>query len=228
VREYQACINSHAETIRSYDSLRHHQARQHDVSSYSPLCLACGLILCSINQPQYACPYCSTPLLTAAGKSSWLRRLETQIADVLTKEAEDRERAAEEARKAAGAFPTLAGASSGSVARSPVAPSGLRSTNQPHKVLSLNSKTKVVTVSSYTTPAPSRPVSRTEPATEVIRVPPPPGEVIFARKPLDPARPWADLKGEGAKYVSVSRISDEETSGGTGRQGRRSKGKEKV
>ena len=155
-----------------------------------------------------------------------MAQLESQISNLIAKETWEREQAVEEARKAAGAFPTLAGVSAGSIGQPSPVSGALRPMNQTHKVLSLNSKTKKVTVSSYpTTPVPSRPVSRGQPVEEEVRVPPPPVEVIFARKPIDPARPWADLRGDGAKYVAVSRVDDEATLKGTGRKRRRNKGK---
>ncbi|KAJ7686325.1 hypothetical protein B0H17DRAFT_868991, partial [Mycena rosella] len=86
------------------------QARAHPLSSYSALCRSCGLVLCAINLPQYACPHCTTPLLAPAQRTTLVERLETQIAETLAREAAARERAAEEARRAVGAFPTLGGA----------------------------------------------------------------------------------------------------------------------
>ena len=131
----------------------------------------------------------------------------------------------EEARRAAGAFPTLAG-SPGSGPGTPTHPSQshrplvpIQPQPQTHKVLSLNSKTKKVMISSYTkTPSPStsRPISRAESADfepELTRVPRPRGEVEFVGK-LDTTRPWANLRdGDNAvRYIAppkeVAQVED--------------------
>jgi hypothetical protein len=165
--------------------------------------------------PYFACPHCSSQILTPSLRTSLLARLEARISERLAKEERDREKAIEDARKAAGAFPTLAAGTalssegSGPVIEGTLAPRPInqKSQNQTHKVLSLNSKTKKVTLASYNkSPAPSRPPSRplsraedVEP--EPVRVPKPPAEVAFVGK-LDGTRPWADLKRTiGVKYV---------------------------
>ncbi|KDQ50400.1 hypothetical protein JAAARDRAFT_42030 [Jaapia argillacea MUCL 33604] len=185
------------------------QARSHDLSTFTPICRACGLILCTVNLPYYACPHCTSPLLTPSAISSLATHLEDEIGETIAKEIEAREKAIEEARRAAGAFPSLSGSSSpaSSLLALPQSDSSVRSANQTHKVLSLNQKTKRVTVSSYTsTPAHSRPQSvKEEEDEEPSRMPAPPSEVEYVRGKADPSRPWADLRGDvvGPVYVAV-------------------------
>ncbi|KAJ7911639.1 hypothetical protein B0H13DRAFT_1581078, partial [Mycena leptocephala] len=172
------------------------QAREHPLSTYSPLCRTCGLTLCQINLPQYSCPHCFAELLTGTQRDALIARLEEQLAETLTKEALLRERAAEEARRAAGAFPTLRNAVP-ACTPSPAAP-------QTRTVMSLNSKTKKVTVSSFSTPSPSpsRPASRAESIEEPLKVGKPPAQVPFvAVAKQDLLRPWRDLMGGGAEYI---------------------------
>ncbi|KAJ7159792.1 hypothetical protein C8R46DRAFT_851262, partial [Mycena filopes] len=179
------------------------QAREHALSAHNALCRNCGLVLCEINLPHYACPHCITPLLTPTQRDALLARLEDQIAETLTKEALLRERAAEDARRAVGAFPTLGNLTPSSSGRStPVPPAA----PQTRTVMSLNSKTKKVTVSSFTsTPVQSRPASRAESIEdEPVRVGGPPAEVPFAAAAkLNPLRPWMDLSGGGAVYIAA-------------------------
>ncbi|KAJ7149405.1 hypothetical protein C8R43DRAFT_924984 [Mycena crocata] len=200
------------------------QARDHGLSTHTALCRNCGLILCAVNLPQHSCPHCSASLLTAAQRDALIARLESQIAETLTKEALQRERAAEEARRAVGAFPTLAGATpSPSRTPPPAAP-------QSRTVLSLNSKTKKVTVSSFTsTPASSAPPSRAEsPDPEPIRVQAPPAEVPFAAAAkADPLRPWRDLLGEGATYIAAPNLDGDDADAKSTRKRRRGKAKAK-
>ncbi|KAJ6515775.1 hypothetical protein C8R45DRAFT_810804 [Mycena sanguinolenta] len=197
------------------------QAREHPLSTYSALCRNCGLVFCEINLPQYSCPHCSASLLTNTQRDALIARLEEQIEETLTKEALLRERAAEEARRAAGAFPTLGNATSRPPP--PAAP-------QTRTVISLSSKTKKVTVSSFTTPSPSpsRPASRAEsPEEEAVRVRAPPAEVPFApAAKVDPLRPWKDLSGGGAIYIPPPNLDDAEDLRGPG-QKRQGKGKAK-
>ena len=165
----------------------------HELSPYCPICTHCGLILCSLNAPCYSCPHCSTPLLSSTARTFLLERIRNDLAEVIAKEEEEAEHAREEARQAAGAFPTL---NSANVSQTPPSQQP-----QAHKVLSLNSKTKRVTVSSYTpAPKPARPSTLSdekerEPSPE--RVPPPLSEMAIARKPPDSGRPWQDMRGDG-------------------------------
>ncbi|KAI0915261.1 hypothetical protein AcV5_005427 [Taiwanofungus camphoratus] len=182
------------------------QARVHKLSSYTPICKNCGLILCELHLPYYACPHCAAPLLTPSAHDALVATIETQIADTLAKEEEERERAIEEARAAAGAFPSLSAAASGNPVPDPLS---AHPANQTHKVLSLNAKTKKATVSSYAPPAIPRAASRDndpkEEAEEQERVPPPPPSVVFVDRNLDPRRPWANLRNSTVTYVPLPR-----------------------
>ncbi|KAL5536161.1 hypothetical protein ACEPAF_4266 [Sanghuangporus sanghuang] len=168
-------------------------ARTHDLSAYCPICTRCGLILCSLNAPCYACPHCSSSLLSSAGKEFLLERLRNDLAEVIEKEEEEADRAREEARQAAGSFPSLNSANTSQ--------SQQAQQTQTHKVLSLNSKTKRVTVASYTpAPTPAKASTRSEtkerdPSPE--RVPPPPYEIMLAQQPPATGRPWQDARGDG-------------------------------
>ncbi len=185
----------------------------HPLSSYTPICRACGLILCELNLPNFACPHCGDALLIPAAHNTLVEALETQIADALAKEEEARARAVQDARAAAGAFPTLSTSAAASRASTPgpgADPQVAHPVNQTHKVLSLNPKTKRVKVESYTPPAASRAASKekavkqpTEP--EYKRVPAPPSEVVVSRTQPDAQRPWANVRGLNVTYVPPSR-----------------------
>ncbi|KZT21133.1 hypothetical protein NEOLEDRAFT_1038013, partial [Neolentinus lepideus HHB14362 ss-1] len=84
------------------------RARVHDLSSYAPICKSCGLVLCSVNLPHFACPHCTAPLLSAPAREALILRLQDQIGAARAREEADRLHAKEEARRAAGAFPPLA------------------------------------------------------------------------------------------------------------------------
>ncbi|KAJ7594596.1 hypothetical protein C8J56DRAFT_776564 [Mycena floridula] len=169
-------------------------AREHPLSSYTPLCTTCGLILCNLNGPQFACPHCSASLLSSVQHSALVSRVQSEIADTLRKEEEARARAEEKARQEAGAFPSL----TGQTTIPPRPPSG-----PGHVVLSLNSKTNKATISSArTTPVSSRPASRVESEEEgPTRVPAPAPEIAFSKQPIDPNRPWVNLVNQPVKYV---------------------------
>ncbi|KAI0351906.1 hypothetical protein OH77DRAFT_1429223 [Trametes cingulata] len=186
------------------------QARMHPLSPYTPICRACGLILCELNLPNYACPHCGGALLTPAAKDSLVDSLDARIAETIAKEEEERQRAIQAARSAEGAFPTLSAAASR--ASTPGPGSDAQSShpvNQSHKVLSLDSKTRKVKVSSYTPPAVSRAASAETVAREAEpqhkRVPPPPAEVACSSAP-SPHRPWANTRGLNVTYVPPSRV----------------------
>ncbi|KAJ3893665.1 hypothetical protein GG344DRAFT_42867 [Lentinula edodes] len=193
------------------------QARNHPLSSYTPICRTCGLILCNVNQPYFACPHCLASLISGNIRDSLVSRIQAQLDQTIAREVAARERAIEEAKQQAGAFPTLYGTTP---TAKPIAPQP-----QTHKVLSLNSKSKKVLLSSYTsTPASSRPASRSETEDEeaaIMRIPPPSTEVNFARGSIDPARPWANLVNENPEYVSPP------TQGEPASRRRRRKGKDR-
>ncbi|KAH7884516.1 hypothetical protein F5I97DRAFT_1812877 [Phlebopus sp. FC_14] len=174
------------------------QAREHSLSTYVSLCQYCGLILCSLNMPYYACPHCSKELLDAYRRSALLAQLEDELTKQRIEEEEARLRAIEEARKAAGDFPVLAGS-----ANQPRRPANASPVPSTYKVMSLDSKKKKVTVSSYTnTPTPSRPPSRVDhPIVEPHRVPPPPPEISYVKEPPDPKRPWKNARMGTLRYI---------------------------
>lgn len=142
-------------------------------------------------------------MLTAHARLSLIQSLEHSIANTLAQEANERQQAIEEARRAAGAFPTLAASAVASH------PGGLDAhpVNQPHKVLSLNSKTKKVTVSSYTKAQRPPNISTFKGAAaepvepEPRRVPRPPPEVPFSSKPQNTDRLWMNVR-PGSKPVT--------------------------
>ncbi|KAJ7734113.1 hypothetical protein B0H16DRAFT_156142 [Mycena metata] len=201
------------------------QAKGHALSTHSPLCRNCGLVLCEINLPQYACPHCSTALLSGTQQDALIARLEAQISETLAQEAQLRERAAEEARRAVGAFPTLGNTTPPSRPAPPAVP-------QTRTVMSLNSKTKKVTVSAFVStpsPSPSRPASRAESIDEEpVRVAKPPVVVPFvSAAKQDPLRPWKDLSGDGAVYIPAPNLDGDEPVKGPSRKRGRNKGKAK-
>ena len=179
------------------------------MSTYTPICFSCGFILCSINLPQYSCPSCFKSLWTDAQRSGIISQIDGELAARIAKEIADAERIAEEARKAAGAFPVL----SGTIAPLP-SPSPTPHNNKPssYKVMSLTQKkNNKVVVSSYTS-APQPPSRAQSPAeAEPVRVPPPPNEVEYAKTRPDPARPWQNLTGGGATYVPLARLDGDDS-----------------
>ncbi|KAK0457312.1 uncharacterized protein EV420DRAFT_519587 [Desarmillaria tabescens] len=184
------------------------QAREHPLSPYTPTCPTCGLVLCTLNLPQHACLSCRTAP-PPRNRDILIGRLQGEIVDLTRREEEARERAREEARVAAGAFPSLSG---GERRSTPPPPPPQQ---QQHKVLSLNRKTKKVTVSSYpNTPASSRPDSPApEEEDEPLRVPPPPGEVVYAKRNVDRGRPYANFGGGAARYEKGKRKGKENEAG---------------
>ncbi|KAF8557448.1 hypothetical protein OG21DRAFT_1407142 [Imleria badia] len=194
------------------------QARNHALSSYVPMCQRCGLILCTLNPPYYACPHCASALLDEREREALVWRLEGELTEQVAKEEAERQRVIEDARAAEGAFPTLPGSQ---VARTS------RATTPTRTVLSLNSETKMVTVSSYSTPTVglSRPASRVEDREEEERVPGPLGEVNCVTEALDPGRPWRNVRAGDVRYVPLPG----ETTGDSSKRGRRNgkKGKER-
>ena len=205
------------------------------MSTYTPICFSCGFILCSINLPQYSCPSCFKSLWTDAQRSGIISQIDGELAARIAKEIADAERVAEEARKAAGAFPVL----SGTIASLP-SPSTTPPNKKPssYKVMSLTQKKNhKIVVSSYTS-APQPPSRAESPAeAEPVRVPPPPNEVRYAKTWPDPARPWQNFTGGGATYVPLARLDgddsqldgrDDEEGGSKARSRRRRKNKGKA
>ncbi|PFH53246.1 hypothetical protein AMATHDRAFT_54941 [Amanita thiersii Skay4041] len=190
-------------------------ARDHPLSPDVPICQNCGLILCYLNPPQYACPFCAASLLTPPAKAALITALEQRVQDILAKEADEREQAIQEARRSAGAFPALSESAKQSQSPQQMVGNPSRANLPPpaqdtHKVISITKKSKssrVVTVSrSYTpTPVPSRPASRNggpeEVDEEIIRIPPPTQGVQHAERQPDPRKPWENLLGDDLTYV---------------------------
>lgn len=205
-------------------------ARMHTLSPYTPICRSCGLVLCELQLPHFACPHCASPLLTPEARRALGARLDIQINETLAQEEEERKRAVEQARAAAGAFPTLAASASGLSPSSTSDALAAHPTNQTHKVLSLNSKTKKVTVASYhSSPVVSRSASREsnrkdDAKPDTKRVAPPPSDVPFAKERRDPGRPWANLKGGTTTYIPPPKSSAGSSSG---RPRKRGQGKDK-
>ncbi|EPQ56772.1 hypothetical protein GLOTRDRAFT_19773, partial [Gloeophyllum trabeum ATCC 11539] len=83
------------------------KARIHDLSPYTPICKSCGLVLCAVNLPFYACPSCAAPLMAPSAREALALQLSDQIDATLAREEAARLQALEDARKAAGAFPSL-------------------------------------------------------------------------------------------------------------------------
>ncbi|KAI6007985.1 hypothetical protein EDC04DRAFT_2582343 [Pisolithus marmoratus] len=174
-------------------------AREHGLSTYVPLCYGCGLVLCNLNLPHYACPHCGESFLDNARRSAIVAQILEELRGQVAKEEEERNRAIEEARKAEGAFPLLPSASGTQGARRPAGKGTATGPQSSHKVLSLNSTTKKVTVSSYTnTPISSRPPS---PVPEEPRRFPPPREISYVKQPPDPEHPWKNIQFPDLQYI---------------------------
>ncbi|KZV97354.1 hypothetical protein EXIGLDRAFT_583505, partial [Exidia glandulosa HHB12029] len=83
-------------------------ARSHPLSTYTPICLACGIVLCARNLPQHICPSCSTSLLpTVQSRTQMADRVKNELDAQIAHEEREAERLRDEARARAGAFPTL-------------------------------------------------------------------------------------------------------------------------
>lgn len=184
--------------------ISHQLARHHPLSTYTPLCKACGLILCSLNKPYHLCPNsnCPSPRLLSTPQEL-INQLKSNLISQLKKEETEKLRLEEEKRVAAGAFPSL------------------QSTTNPHqqqqqqpeqqqktsKILSLSkSKTgnkKLITISSsHPSPSSSIPSSRaitpedqltlriSEPPKTVIHAIPPPSLPRSTELLSNSTRPW--------------------------------------
>ncbi|KAJ2913618.1 hypothetical protein MD484_g6796, partial [Candolleomyces efflorescens] len=205
------------------------QSRTHPLSTYTPLCLSCGLVLCSINQPHYACPHCLAPLVPSnARRSELLEVIEGELAEQERHEEEERIRLEEERKAAAGAFPTLGHSASTSGAATPAQPAPTT-----HKVLSIGGtkaagKKGKVTLSSFTqSPAPSQQSSRTSTPRplEIVRVPPPPADrTPVLVSPRDKTRPFKNLVQPGASGFYVPPDEGDVKKAGGGRRRRKGRG----
>ena len=189
-------------------------ARTHDLSPYTPICSHCGLILCSLNQPYYCCPHCSSLLLTEEGKHFLIERCQRELEEQISKEMEEERRLQEQARQAQSDFPLLGPnipSRLGTPSQSTPAPAP-----QSRKVLSINAKTGKATVSSYTTPPrvitpPQSERTKENVPLQLPRVPPP-AVKVNARGILDASRPWLDKQGTILAYVPDPQLSKDQTS----------------
>ncbi|KAF8705362.1 adaptor complexes small subunit family, partial [Rhizoctonia solani] len=204
-------------------------ARAHELSHYVPICIHCGIILCSLHNPALPCPSCSSPLLPPATRNALLLQLQEELALQIHKEDE---KIAEEMRIAkeielhnsgGGNFPTLTGK-----------PDSKPAQNLPRKVISIGSgkKATVSTFISVPSPAVSTPNSgRTSPVEE--RIPPPPQTAICIEldpelKLLQRQRPWVDLLDPTPVYQPKQpqqQSEDAQSRGGGGRSRKRGRGR---
>lgn len=198
-------------------------ARVHALSPYTPICRQCGLTLCSLNRPQFACPHCTAPLLNTTAREALVTSLETQIHDTLAKEERSRQEAVENARKAAGAFPTLSGAPP-VLAHAAAGPLASHPVNQTHKVLSLNSKTRKIKVESRRTlpaqaasPAPSSDAENQIVEKVPPRIPHPPHDVVIPPKPPVSERLWARLDNVNVLYTPPPKAAGQKNAKTTGK-----------
>ncbi|GAA6060671.1 hypothetical protein JCM10212_001227 [Sporobolomyces blumeae] len=86
------------------------QARQHPLSTYTPLCPTCALVLCSLNSPTSPCPSCAhAPLLSPTMVSAHVSTLTDRRVALIERERVKRERieAQREAERRAIKFPEL-------------------------------------------------------------------------------------------------------------------------
>ncbi|KAH9052589.1 hypothetical protein EDB87DRAFT_426126 [Lactarius vividus] len=194
------------------------QARTHALSEYTPLCAACGLVLCALHPPHRPCPHCTAPLLDPAARAALRVQLEEQRGHTLAEEAAARARAAEELRMAEGAFPALGGAPGAGAGAGAGAGGGKGGGGA--RVLSLVGQR--VVVESYRAVSEEDAVGTEEDAEVPPRVPPPPREVQYIRVPRGPATRWVVLRdGEGgAKYVAPPPAPRGQSDHAVGRRGK--------
>ncbi|WWC61216.1 uncharacterized protein I303_103796 [Kwoniella dejecticola CBS 10117] len=111
LREGEGKIKSPEQVIECFC-----QARVHPLSTYTPICQSCGLVLCTLQLPYLPCPSCRNPLSSPAQLARLILRLENEVE--LQLESEERERQKVERERlerlaiqaGGGAFPTLPGA----------------------------------------------------------------------------------------------------------------------
>lgn len=178
------------------------QARTHSLSKYTPNCLNCGLVLCTLQLPFHLCPHCSEPLVAQSSRDSLISRIEDELEQVLRKEEEERIRVQQEREQAQGAFPTLASSTGTAEPRKPA---------QPRNVLSVNSKTGKMKMATYSTPSvlsgymPEKGKERDK--EREVREHPPPAEIDYVQGITLKPTSWKNLRHE------VTYIPEEHTSG---------------
>ncbi|KAI9452011.1 hypothetical protein F5148DRAFT_1289815 [Russula earlei] len=69
------------------DSSGHAAARVYALPEHTPLCTACGLILCTLRPPHRARPHCAAPLFTPPALSALIAKLEELRDQTLAEEA---------------------------------------------------------------------------------------------------------------------------------------------
>ena len=200
------------------------QSRTHTLSPHTPQCLACGLVLCSLNPPFHPCPSaaCAQPLLTAHARSALVAQLHAQVAHTLADEDAARRARDGERARAVGAFPQLGPqAGTGNHPAQPPQPPHV------HKVLSVSGKGKVTATYTRISPSPSSTsiakAHDTPKEDEVVRVPPPlegPEYDTLGPSELKKKRLFENLRGEGPVYVPLPREA-KVTSNARGGPGRR-------
>ena len=209
-------------------------AQNHPLSTYTPTCQTCGLIICSLHPVYAPCPSCQSPLLSPAQLARVLLNVQQDIDAQLAIEQAEREAIERERRErllaesGGGAFPTLSGG--------PPRPIPVPSAAQERKVLTLGKgkgrgRGAILTTTTYrsaasATPSPAEPV--TPPPDDVVSRPRSPpfdadrianelNKMLEWREEND--RPWADKKnekrGEGWSYVElpVSHSIEEDVEG---------------
>lgn len=214
-------------------------ARVHHLSSYTPQCAACGLILCDLQPAHAPCPSCARPTLSPPALARLIQRVEGEVAAQLSHEQDERDEAERQRKErllvasGGGAFPSLPGHAA--------KPS---SADVTRRVLTIGKPAKgkgraTIKTTTYTsTPATSSSKPQDDkPDIEVIPRPrSPPLDPKRVSKELAKAlawrdendRPWADPKaerrGEVWEYVAPITIElpGEE---GTGRRRKAKKGR---
>lgn len=166
-------------------------ARVHDLSTYTPICRSCGLIICAVNLPQYCCPDCLNPLVTGSFRDALIVQLESELTWTIAKEIEENVHMAEEARRLAGEFPSLPPSSSSAGLFPTTQKANVISAKPTHKVMSLTGGSHRVVVSSYMNRPPANCTTEIEDS-EPERVRPPPPPPVTKRKP-NPDRPFENF-----------------------------------
>ena len=155
--------------------------------------------------------------MTDAQRESIIKQIDLDLESTITQEAEQKQRALEEAKKLVGAFPSLSGSPA---PEPPISPATL----QTHKVMSLKQNKKVV-VSSYT---PVLPTSKSdEVEDEPDRIPPPPSEPLFSRILPTRDRPWENLVKGASTYIPKHDLVDDGNTHQSQSHRKRNKGKMK-
>jgi hypothetical protein len=155
--------------------------------------------------------------MTDIQRESIIKQIDLDLASTTTKEAEQKQRALEEAKKLVGAFPSLSGSPA---LESSISPAAL----QTHKVMSFKRNKKVV-VSSYTPVLPTSNSDELE--DEPDRIPPPPSDPLFSRILPTRDRPWENLVKGASTYIRKHSLDDDGNIHQSQSHRKRNKGKKK-